>query len=198
MTATAPTATQKQLTYEEYLEEFRTQPPTPQPSYILDGVKIMSPSPRPIHQIITDNFLDLIREFRRAGGAVRAIPAPMDVVIRRVPLRTRQPDILVISEERYRQSGVPDMDGPITVAPELIVEVLSPSETRRSIEEKVADFQVIGVQECWLVSPEAETVEILALTPAEIRPAAHYSRGQDAESIVFPDLRLPVASIFER
>jgi hypothetical protein len=60
MTATAPIAAPKLLTYEDYLEEFRTEPPSRQPYFIQDGIKIMSPSPRPLHQIVVDNLLDLI------------------------------------------------------------------------------------------------------------------------------------------
>ena len=90
------------------------------------------------------------------------------------------------------------MDGPITVAPELVIEVLSPSETRRTIDPKIADFQSVGVQECWVVSPEAETVEILALTADSVRSVSISGRGQEVRSVVFPELRIAVARIFER
>ena len=198
MTATVPTVAEKQLSYEEYLEEYRTEPPSRQPCFILDGVKIMPPAPRPIHQIIIHRLELLFGDFERSEDTIRVIPAPVDVLISRAPLRTRQPDLLLMSADRYLQSGVPDMEGPITVAPELVVEVLSPSETLRSINEKIADFQFIGVQECWLVSIEAGTVEILVLTADERRSVALYGRGQEARSLVFPDLTLSVTRVFER
>jgi Uma2 family endonuclease len=52
----------------------------------------------------------------------------------------------------------------LEVAPDLVVEVLSPSNTRRDMGDKVQDHQRAGVRECWLVSPEAETVEVLRLS----------------------------------
>ncbi len=45
-----------------------------------------------------------------------------------------------------------------------MVEVLSPSNTRRDLEGKLADYRAIGVRECWLVSPEAETLEVVSLS----------------------------------
>jgi Uma2 family endonuclease len=198
MTATARAQPPDLLTYEEYMEEFRTQPPTPQPCEILDGVRNMPPSPRPMHQIVIHNLDLLFTDLRRAGVPIRILPSPMDVLIRRAPLRVRQPDLLVFSAERYTANRVPDMPGPITVAPELVVEVLSPSETRRSLEGKIADFEPIGVDECWIVDIESETVEVLPLSQSEAEAPAVYSRGQAAQSVVFPDVAVNVGDMFER
>jgi Uma2 family endonuclease len=198
MTATAPATTHKPVTYEEYLEEFLNEPPSRQPYYIVDGVRFMPPSPRPIHQRIVHRLEVLLDAFEQSPVAIRILPAPMDVVIRRAPLRTRQPDILIMSTEHYREASIDDLEGPITIAPELVIEVLSPSETRRSVGDKLADFQAIGVRECWIVSSEAETVEVLALSTDEVRTAAVYGQNQEAQSLVFADLMVPVARIFER
>ena len=48
-------------------------------------------------------------------------------------------------------------------APDLVAEILSPGNSRGEIEEKLADYARLGVRECWLISPEARTVEVLAL-----------------------------------
>ena len=55
--------------------------------------------------------------------------------------------------------------GHIEGGPDLVVAILSPANTRADMEEKLSDYWVIQVQECWLVSPEARTVEVLQ--PAE-------------------------------
>ncbi len=198
MTATIPAVTQRRLTYEEYLEEFRTEAPTRQPYYFLDGVKFMPPSPRPLHQIIVHRIEGLFDAFEEAGVPIRVIPAPMDLLITSAPLRTRQSDILIMSEARYLEAGVPDMGGPVTIAPELVIEVLSPSETRRTIGEKLADYQRIGIRECWLVSSEAETVEVLNLTEDSVEMVALNGSGHSARSVVFPDIVMPVAAMFKR
>jgi Uma2 family endonuclease len=56
-----------------------------------------------------------------------------------------------------------EQDGYIHSAPQLVIEVLSPSETRKEVVEKLRDYESIGVEEVWLVSPEARTVEVLGL-----------------------------------
>ena len=197
MTATAHAQSQKLLTYEAYMEEFRTQAPTPQPCEILDGVRIMPPAPRPIHQIILENLIELFRNARRAGLPIRTLPSPIDVLIQRSPLRVRQPDLLAMSAAHCPSRAVLDLPAPLTTPPELVVEILSPSETRRSVDTKIADFQAIGVLECWIVTIAPDTVEVLALTDTGYQPAAFYTPGQDLRSLVFPNLVLPVAAIFE-
>jgi Uma2 family endonuclease len=184
------------LTYEDYLEAFGKEAPSRQRYEILDGVPIMPPSPRYFHQVVADNITELFRQYRRQGGKGRTVSSPMDVLIRPMPLRVRQPDVLFMSEERYRQNGGRQMDGPILFAPELVVEVVSPSETRSSLLEKMADYQSIGVKECWIVSPQAETVEVLELTPDMQRTIALYGQGQQAQSHAFSDLTVTVADIF--
>ena len=197
MTATASSSVPKTVTYEQYLEEYRCEPPSRQPYHILDGVVIMSPSPQPIHQRITYRLGILLDRFEVTGG-IRVLPSPLDVVVRRAPLRTRQPDILVMSEGRLAEAGGFHATGPIEVAPELVIEVLSPSETRRTIGDKIADFQAMGVRECWLVSSEAETVEVLSLTAEEIRTVTIYGRSDVVQSEVFAAVKLPVSEIFGR
>jgi Uma2 family endonuclease len=194
----APAASHKILTYEEYLEEFQTQPPSQQPSYIIDGEVIMPPSPRRIHQAIIHNLDVLLGAFASRNGAIRVFPSPMDVVIRKSPLRVRQPDLLVMSEARCELAGGIDADGPITVAPEMVVEVLSPSETRKSIDDKIADFQEIGVRECWIVNSDNRTVEVLSLESEQVRSVATYGVDQSVPSISFESLTLCVADIFKK
>jgi Uma2 family endonuclease len=59
--------------------------------------------------------------------------APLDVVIRRDPLRTRQPDLMFISNARRYIIGRQVIEG----GPDLVVEILSPSNTRRELQEKL-------------------------------------------------------------
>lgn len=78
------------------------------------------------------------------------------LVIRRDPLAMRMPDLALFHADR-----VVERDGYIHSAPELIIEVLSPGNTRAEREEKLADYASLGVPEVWVVSPEAQTVRCL-------------------------------------
>ena len=71
------------------------------------------------------------RGYTRASGVGKVITAPYDVLIRRLPkLQTRQPDVLLISWARLAQGGGVPKVGPLPVARELVVEILSDSETQ--------------------------------------------------------------------
>lgn len=111
------------------------------------------------------NFYRALYDFvsRRKLGVV--LFAPIDLIVRRKPkLRTRQPDLIFVSTAR--QHILADQ---IEGGPDMVVEILSASDTRKRISEKLHDYQLLGVRECWLVSIEAETVEVLRLSANEIK-----------------------------
>jgi Uma2 family endonuclease len=77
-----------------------------------------------------------------------------------------------------------------------VVEVLSPSNARREMESKLEDYRGIGVLECWLVSPEAETVEVLSFSPAGISSTGIYGIDGTVQSRVLGDLTVPLREVF--
>ncbi len=195
MAVAEPQAPPKTLTYERYLAEFLTEPVTMQPCEIIDGVRVTMTSPNWWHQQISLALARLLGDYKATHGGQIAF-APLDVLIDAETLRVRQPDVLYITRERLREGGgAPDL-GPLTVAPELVIEILSPSETRRILNAKIRDFCAIGVAECWVISPEGETVEVLRLTPDGPVREALYGAGQFAQSLAFPDMTLALDDIF--
>ena len=79
--------------------------------------------------------------------------------------------------------------------PDLVVEILSPSNIRRDIEEKLKDYASIDVRECWLVSPEARTVEVLKLSANRLERSGLYGVGDVIRSEVLPELRLKAEEV---
>ena len=118
--------------------------------------------------------------------------APVDVIVQRDPLRTRQPDLLFVSNERASILGA-QVDG----GPDLVVEILSPSNSRSDLEAKLSDYATLGVSECWLVSPEARSVEILGLTEGSWVRLGISGLGELVRSRVLPELDLAVVQLFE-
>lgn len=143
------------LTYEEYLK-------TPEIKARFDivyGVMTIAPTPTVAHQRILGNLFWKLDQFVSEQQVGEVLFAPVDVIVQRDPLRTRQPDLLFVSNERASILG-DQVDG----GPDLVVEILSPSNSRSDLEAKLSDYATLGVSECWLVSPEARSVEILGLT----------------------------------
>jgi Uma2 family endonuclease len=86
----------ERLTYEAYLE----LPEIKQRYEIVDGVLIMPPARTPDHQWIMMEIFVRLRAFVNERDLGVVLAAPVDLLIQREPLRTRQPDVLYLSAER--------------------------------------------------------------------------------------------------
>jgi Uma2 family endonuclease len=178
----------KHLTYQEYLDL-----PEMKARYsILDGELIMAAAPTTEHQrLILELALKLtpmIRE-RQLG---ELFIAPLDVVMRRDPLRTRQPDQMFIGNARRYIIGRQVIEG----GPDLVIEILSPSNSRRELQEKLQDYRAIGVREAWIIAPQGRTVEVLQLSAGGIERSGLYGLGDIIVSRVLTDLRFGAEEIF--
>jgi len=184
----------KRLTFEKWL----ALPETKQRCEIVDGVMLMAPAPTADHQWIMFEISVRLRSFVNERDLGVVLPAPVDLLIQREPLRTRQPDILYLSAERTGMRGRSQLRGVqfLEIAPDLVVEVLSPSNSRRDIEDKLADYKRIGVLECWVVSPEAETVEVVNLLPDDTSTEAIFGVDGTLISKVLSEFTLPIREIF--
>lgn len=179
----------KLLTYEEYL----AMPEINRRYDIVDGEMIMSPGPTSLHQWVLLQLTLRLAPFVLERQLGRIYFAPLDIVIRRQPLRTRQPDLMFIRTERV-DAIVRDM---IEGAPDLVVEILSPTNTRAQITDKLKDYASIGVSECWIVSPEARTIEVLRLTDEGWARQEIYGPGDALTSPLLPGFLLTVSEIFD-
>jgi Uma2 family endonuclease len=178
----------KHLTYQQYLDL-----PEMKARYsIVDGELVMDAAPTPNHQTILLELAVILVPFVRERHLGRVFTAPLDILIRRDPLRTRQPDLLFISNARRYIIGQQVIEG----GPDLVIEILSPSNTRRELTAKLQDYQSIGVCEAWIIAPQGRTVEVLQLSQEHIERLGLYGLGDTIVSRVLPDLRLTVVEIF--
>ena len=182
----------KLLTYEEYLAEGEIR----ERYDIINGERIVMPNPTEDHQDIAFNIATPLKTYGQRTGRGKMVIAPQDVLITRRPLRVRQPDVLFISAERKAQNRPSSDPAPWSPAPELVVEILSPSDTRSVLEDKIADYVSVNVLELWAVRQGAQTVEVLRLSPLGAVSEAIYGRGETVQSLTFPDLTVSVDSIF--
>ncbi len=121
---------------------------------LIDGELHMTPSPTYTHQHISIRLSSAMLAFveRHELGAV--VTAPMDVHL--AETEAYQPDILFISNER---SDI--IEERIEGAPDLIVEILSPSTGYYDLTHKKRIYRETGVREYWIVDPMEQTVEVL-------------------------------------
>jgi Uma2 family endonuclease len=147
------------------------------------------PAPKWDHGEIVENLhYELTAQLDRRVIRVKA--AEFGLIIRKSPLTSRIPDLAV-----FERSTMIEQDGYIHSAPQLAVEVLSPANTRREREEKLADYAAIGVPEVWVVSPEARTVEILYLENNRLR-SDHVLANGTLTPKLFPHVKVEIAKIW--
>ncbi|MEA3346184.1 MAG: Uma2 family endonuclease [Chloroflexota bacterium] len=173
------------FTYEDYLlmeEEKRYE--------IIDGRRYMVPAPTPYHQWISARLEDALRTFVEAHDLGLVLDAPCDVVLS--PTDIVQPDILFITQERRGIITERNIRG----APDLVVEVLSPSTAQKDRDLKRKLYAAHGVREFWVVSPEAQTVEVLELAEGGYRRVGLYARDESLHSPSFPELVIPLEDVF--
>ncbi len=192
--------TKQILTYEDYL----ALPETMQRYEIIDGELIMAPAPLIGHQWRSRKIFQPLADYVEEHQLGLVLYAPVDVMVNKDPLRTRQPDVLYISFERLEKYSLDDMEELpfLNVAPELVVELISPSESQSKVEDKLADYQRIGVQECWLVRSVEGTIEVVRFTPDSSQTVEQFGRGERVRSYVLPewqpavdDLLMPLTSL---
>jgi Uma2 family endonuclease len=113
-------------------------------------------------------------------------------ILARKPDTVRGPDVAFVSKERFEQSR--DTVKAFAGAPDLAVEVLSPSSTSAAMHAKVADYLAAGTRRVWVVDPEAQAVTVYAslLWPHRLSEA-ELVEGDD----VVPGFRVRVGEIFE-
>ena len=187
-------ATKKKISFEDYL----LMPEINHPYEIIDGEFMPSPAPIPAHQRMSANIFKRLEEHVEVKDLGVMFYAPVDIILQRHPLRTRQPDVLFIHKDKLPGTGFDAIEELqiLEIAPDLVIEVLSSSDTEKVLSGKLSDYQRIGVKECWLVSREARSVEVLQLTKEQSQSLGHFGLGETIRSQVLPDLQLIVNAIF--
>ena len=190
----ATETTKKKISFEDYL----LMPEINHPYEIIDGEFMPSPAPIPAHQRISANIFKRLDEHVEANNLGVVFYAPVDIILQRQPLRTRQPDVLFIHRDKLSGTGLDAIEELqiLEIAPDLVVEILSSSDTEKVLSGKLSDYQRIGVKECWLVSREARSVEILQFTKEQSQSLGHFGLGETIRSEVLPDFQLTVDAIF--
>lgn len=160
---------------------------------IIEGELFVSRAPHLRHQGTAGKLhvrLEIWSEMTGLGSAFQApgvIFSPTDAVI---------PDVVWISRERLA-NGV-DEAGHLIVAPELIVEVLSPGELnqQRDKEVKLKIYSLYGVQEYWVANWQLKTLEIYCRTDTQLQLVATLIADNTLTSPLLPQFSTSVAQIF--
>lgn len=173
------------FTYEDYRhtpEDMRCE--------VLDGELIMAPAPRIAHQRTQRRVGRPIDIFVEEHGLGEVFYSPTDVVLSDTDIV--QPDLLFVSQERAHIITEDNIWG----APDMVIEILSPSTAGRDRTIKRILYARHGVKEYWQVDTDAKTIAVLMLGDDDYEVASVYGEGQILTSPVLQGFALNLGEVF--
>ena len=175
------------LTY----EEFRELPDDGKRYELIRGEVHLTPSPATKHQLTLFNLSGSLFVYSKRSPVGVVAVAPLDV---RLSHDTAvQPDLIFVSNARANIIRENYIDG----APDLVVEILSPSTAAHDRATKLTLYAEAGVPEVWLLDPNAKTVEVLKLQGRKYVLDAALAGDQKLTSSQFPGWELPLIDLFD-
>jgi Uma2 family endonuclease len=158
---------------------------------ILDGDLYVVPAPNTRHQRISKRLEMALIQHAESRGLGEILDAPYDVVLS--DENVVQPDILFVRKERAGIIGELNLQG----APDLVIEILSAGTRAKDLEIKRKTYASFGIQEYWVVDPEADTIEVLAWSELGYVSDGLCGKSDRVSSPLLPELNLPLSQVFE-
>jgi Uma2 family endonuclease len=156
---------------------------------LIDGEHYVTPAPRPQHQRVSGQVFGHLFMYLREHPVGWVYHAPLDVLFGESDCV--EPDLLVVSRERERRWMTEDnLEG----APDLVVEILSPSTKHVDRGVKHRLYERFRVPEYWIIDPESELVMVYRLDDERLLLHAELSRR---EGTSVPVLSTPLLPGFE-
>jgi Uma2 family endonuclease len=184
----------KRYTYADYLtwmDEIRRE--------LIDGFIHLMSAPSTIHAEISFNWVLWVGTFfKKRKGKCKIYYAPFDVRLPKDNVTDDdkiydvvQPDICVICDPSK-------VDGRGCIgAPDLIVEILSPSTASKDWNNKHSLYEKAGVREYWIVDPDAKVVHVFLLQPdGKYNSGTVYKCDEKAPVHIFEGLEVDLNELF--
>ena len=143
---------------------------------LLNGELIMAAAPLIAHQYILIKLVAKVETFVDERNLGTVYCAPFDVVLS--DTNVVQPDLLFISNERAHIITPDNIQG----APDLVVEILSPTTAERDRSVKFELYAQHGVHEYWIVDPDDRSITVFLLNEGEFEEVDTYSEGETLTS----------------
>ena len=172
-------------------EQFRELPSDGKRYELVHGAVHVTPSPATRHQLTLQNLLENLGPYVHKSHLGELCPAPLDVRLGEETVL--QPDFIFVSNAR----GGIIQENWIAGAPDLAVEVLSPSTAGHDRAIKLPIYAQAQVPEVWFIDPKAKTVEVLTLQGAKYLVEATYAGHHLLTSNLFPGWQLSLDDLFD-
>jgi Uma2 family endonuclease len=157
---------------------------------LIGGELILVPAPKTIHQRVKGRLVWFITNFVRNNNLGEVYDAPTDVVLSET--EKPQPDILFISANRLDTITEDNIKG----APDLVIEILSPSTASLDKVKKSKMYYNHGVKEYWIVDPIAKAVQVFTPGEKNWNLVESYDKDGILTSPLLPGLQINLVDVF--
>jgi Uma2 family endonuclease len=158
---------------------------------IINGDMFVTPSPNLKHQRISQNLNFAILKYLQKNPIGEVFTSPLDVILS--DFDVLEPDLLLVLKER-REILKNWVEG----APDLAIEILSPSTAQRDRGLKLMAYARFGVREYWIVDPDPKTIEVYRLTSQGYELSRVFQNHEMLISALLPDFALLLEGVFEQ
>ena len=156
----------------------------------------MTPAPASYHQDICGEIFTYFKNYLK-GKSCKIYIASFDVVLpvqnekKHTATTVVQPDLSIICDlDKIDAAGC-------TGAPDLIIEILSPSTSKKDLNDKYSIYEESGVLEYWIVMPNEKLVEVFYLEAGKYNRIKVYTSDEIIEPILFSDLEIDLVEVFK-
>ena len=144
------------------------------------------------HGRCVNELARLLGNYVKAHGLGAVLSGEVGIYTRRDPDTVRGADVAFISHERLAQVR---SESYLDVAPELIIEVVSPGNTWQEMREKIDEYFGVGVEQVWLIEPAPRQARVYR-APTDVRVLSDEDAIEGAG--VLHGFRLPLGELFGR
>jgi Uma2 family endonuclease len=174
----------KEWTVEEFLQLEESN----LPCELINGEVFMSPAPNLIHQIVSSNLNDFLKAYARKTEGFAAY-SPFDVYLDNK--NVFQPDLIYLKKENRSKLFEKGLKG----APDLAIEIISPSNSYKDRNQKKRLYESFGVKEYWIIDPANRTLEIYDFGTSE-NPVLYLVEEGEVTSKLMSDLSFRFEELF--
>ena len=158
---------------------------------IFEGDIIVTPAPNEPHQTAAMNLSVILGTYIKRHGLGKLYAAPLDVYFDEETVI--EPDLLFVAKDRFSIIEKQRIKG----APDLVVEVLSPSTEERDRGFKFKRCAQEGVKEYWLVDPDRRAVDVYTLTLKGYELFGKFGGDQTVKSKILPGLSFTASEVWK-
>lgn len=174
------------------VSDYRAMPEGPPYYQVVEGELIMAPSPSSFHQDIAGNVFFLLRQHVLKHRLGKVCIAPLDVYLS--DTNVFQPDVFFLSKASLPMLRADGVHG----APDLVVEVVSPSNGLLDKKRKRPIYAEHGVKELWLIDPTLQLIHRYDFAVDTAKPVRIVDSEESFETALLSGLAINAVEVFQR